>query len=172
MLGTLGFSPYIFPMSRAFVKDDDGGESGQDLPDRLISEHPNLVTLKGMEQIEAEVERLSLDYAQAQVSGDRLELQRIARDLRYWSARRSSAQVMSSVLGADEVQFGSVVTIARADRQRQTYQIVGEDEADPARGSISYVSPLAQSLLGKAVGERVAAGAGEAEIISIAQIAP
>ena len=51
MLGTLGFSPYIFPMSRAFVKDDDGGESGQDLPDRLISEHPNLVTLKGMEQI-------------------------------------------------------------------------------------------------------------------------
>ena len=79
---------------------------------------------------------------------------------------------MSSVLGADEVQFGSVVTIARADRQRQTYQIVGEDEADPARGSISYVSPLAQSLLGKAVGERVAAGAGEAEIISIAQLAP
>lgn len=154
-------------MSRAFVKDDDSGEAGQDLPDRLISEHPNLVTLKGMAQIDAEVERLSSAYAAAQVSGDRLELQRIARDLRYWSARRSTAQLMAAASATSEVKFGSVVGIARGDGRRQTYQIVGEDEADPARGSISYVSPLAQSLLGKVVGETIAAGVGDAEIVSI-----
>lgn len=141
----------------------------QDLPDRLISEHPNLVTPQGMAQIEAEVERLSSAYAGAQVSGDRLELQRIARDLRYWSARRSTAQVMAAVPAAEapEVQFGSVVGIQRADGRKQTYRIAGEDEADPAKGSISYVSPLAQSLLGKVVGDTIPAGAGEAEILSI-----
>ena len=168
MLGVPVLPAYICLMSRAFVKDDDSGEAGQDLPDRLISEHPNLVTPQGMAQIDAEVERLSSAYAAAQVSGDRLELQRIARDLRYWSARRSTAQVMTAAASAtSEVKFGSVVGIARGDGRRQTYQIVGEDEADPARGSISYVSPLAQSLLGKVVGETIAAGVGDAEIVSI-----
>ena len=120
-----------------------------------------------MAQIDAEVERLSSAYAAAQVSGDRLELQRIARDLRYWSARRSTAQVMTAAAAGPEVQFGSVVGIARKDGRQQTYRIVGEDEADPAKGSISYVSPLAQSLLGKVVGETIAAGVGDAEIVSI-----
>jgi transcription elongation GreA/GreB family factor len=49
----------------------------------------------------------------------------------------------------------------------QKFRIVGEDEADPAKGSISYVSPLAQALLGKAAGDTVKAGSGEAEIIKI-----
>jgi transcription elongation GreA/GreB family factor len=65
------------------------------------------------------------------------------------------------------VQFGSTVTIAREDGRRQTYRIVGEDEADPAKGSISYVSPLATLLVGKSVGDTIKLGGSEAEIAAI-----
>ena len=70
-------------------------------------------------------------------------------------------------LDVDRVQFGSTVTIARDDGRRQTYRIVGEDEADPAKGSISYVSPLARQLVGKPVGDSVRMGASETEIVAI-----
>ena len=67
-----------------------------------------------------------------------------------------------------EVRFGSTVTILREDGRRQTYRIVGEDEADPAHGTLSYASPVAQALMGKQVGDIVQAGVGEAEIVAIA----
>jgi transcription elongation GreA/GreB family factor len=59
------------------------------------------------------------------------------------------------------------VTIERDDGRRQTYRIVGEDEADPVHGTLSYVSPVAQALMGKPVGEVVEAGHGEAKIVEI-----
>ena len=65
------------------------------------------------------------------------------------------------------MQFGHVVTIVREDGRQQTFRIVGEDEADPAKGSISYVSPLAQALLGKSIGDVLRAGKDEAEITAI-----
>ncbi len=154
-------------MSRAFVRDDDGGEGVEALPDRLISDHPNLVTAEGLAQIEAEIEHLSADYASAQTIADRNALQRAARDLRYWTARRSSADVRPPVTKATEVVFGALVTIVRDGERRQTWRIVGEDEANPSKGTISYVSALAQALLGKRVGDEVQVGAGQAEIIEI-----
>jgi transcription elongation GreA/GreB family factor len=66
------------------------------------------------------------------------------------------------------VQFGNAVTIVRDDGREQTFRIVGEDEADPVKGSISYVSPLASALLGKRVGDVVRAGKDDAEITAIA----
>jgi transcription elongation GreA/GreB family factor len=66
------------------------------------------------------------------------------------------------------VRFGSTVTIERDDGRRQTYRIVGEDEADPSLGTLSYASPVAQALMGKQVGDTVQAGVAEAEIIEIA----
>jgi hypothetical protein len=66
-----------------------------------------------------------------------------------------------------EVRFGATVTIVRDDGREQTFRIVGEDEADPAKGSISHVSPLARAMLGKAVGDVITAGKDEAEITSI-----
>jgi transcription elongation GreA/GreB family factor len=66
------------------------------------------------------------------------------------------------------VQFGSEVTFVRDDGRRQTFRVVGEDEADPRNGSISYVSPLALALLGRRVGDTVRAGATDAEIAAIA----
>jgi transcription elongation GreA/GreB family factor len=66
-----------------------------------------------------------------------------------------------------KVQFGSTVTIARDDGRRQTFRIVGEDEAEPAEGTLSYVSPVARALMNKSVGDVVQAGSGEAEVVEI-----
>jgi transcription elongation GreA/GreB family factor len=60
------------------------------------------------------------------------------------------------------------VTFNRDDGRVQTYRIVGEDEADPKAGSISYVSPVARTLIGKAVGDLVSIGEQELEITAIA----
>ena len=88
--------------------------------------------------------------------------------MRYWTSRRATAQVAEPPRDAAEVHFGSTVTIERDDGRRQTYRIVGEDEADPSLGTLSYVSPVAQALIGKQTGEVVQAGTAEAEIVAIA----
>ena len=154
-------------MSRAFVKEDEATEGVEDLPDRLISEHPNLVTPEGFAQIEAEVGRLSAEYAAAQTAHDRPTLSVVARDLRYWRVRQANAEVVTPPADATHVHFGSTVTIQRADGRRQTFRIVGEDEAEPARGTIPYVSPLARALVGKGVGDVVKLGDGEVEVLEV-----
>jgi len=154
-------------MSRAFVKEPDGSEAYEDLPDRPVSEHPNIVTAEGIAQIDETVARLNDEYGRAQVENERATLARTARELRYWSARRSTAHVAPAPNDPSRVQFGSTVTIARDDGRRQTWRIVGEDEADPTHGTLSYVSPVARALLGKSVGDVVQAGTSEAEIVDI-----
>jgi transcription elongation GreA/GreB family factor len=67
----------------------------------------------------------------------------------------------------DTVTFGSRVTFARDDGRRQTFRIVGEDEADPRAGSISYVSPVARTLIGKAVGDHVLLGHHGIEVLVV-----
>jgi len=153
-------------MSRAFVKETD--DAFDELPDRPVSPHPNFVTPEGLAAIDATLARLQKDHAAAQASGDRAALAASARDLRYWTARRASAQVVAAPSNPDTVQFGSTVSILRDDGRRQTFRIVGEDAADPARGTISYVSPVARALMGKAVGDVVRAGHSDAEIVAIA----
>jgi transcription elongation GreA/GreB family factor len=155
-------------MSRAFVKERDGEDALDELPERPVSPHPNLVTAEGLAHIEAEIARLQQEHAAAQAANDRGALARGARDLRYWTARRSTARVVPSPTESTRVQFGSTVTIVRDDERRQTFRIVGEDEADPARGTLSHVSPLARALFGKQVGDSVQAGQSEAEIVEIA----
>jgi transcription elongation GreA/GreB family factor len=155
---------HISDMSRAFVNEDHFVE---DLPDRPVSERPNHVTRHGLELIEAALDDARRSHGEAQAAGDREALAKAGRDLRYWSARRASAHVVSPDPDLDTVQFGSTVTIVRDDGREQTFRIVGEDEADPARGTISHVSPLARALFGKAVGEVIRAGKDNAEITAI-----
>lgn len=155
-------------MSKAFTKEPETGDLYDDLPDRPVSPH-NLVTPKGLEMIEAELARLHLEHTAAQEANDRARLAKTNRDLRYWTSRRATAQVMEPPKDAKEVHFGSTVTILREDGRRQTYRIVGEDEADPSVGTLSYVSPVAQALMGKQVGDVVEAGAAEAEIVEISR---
>ena len=151
-------------MSRAFVKEIDSFET---LPDRLVSEHRNLVTPEGMAMIESSVAALQSEVNDAQARGDREAVSKIGRDLRYWVQRLGSAEVQQPVSQSAAVAFGSTVTIERPDGRIQKFRIVGEDEAEPARGTISYVSPMAQALLGRERGDEVQAGPSTAEIVAI-----
>ena len=153
-------------MSRAFVKNRDT-DYREDLTERPVSEHPNDVTEAGLAQIEHALAAASEAFAAAQASADRAAIAAAGRDLRYWSARRATARVVPAPTDHSEVRFGTSVTIVRDDGREQTFRIVGEDEADPAQGSISQVSPLARAMFGKRVGDVVQAGAGEAEIVRI-----
>ena len=159
-------------MSVAFTKEGDLESTAADLPDRPISPHANLVTPEGLALIETALAEARAAYSAARqggdVQGDRTAMARATRDLRYWSARRASAQLVEPATDRDVVHFGSTVTLDRDDGRRQVFRIVGEDEADPAQGAVSYVSPLARALMGKAVGDEAAVGGGAVEIVAIA----
>lgn len=140
-------------MSRAFVNEEAAEAAAAVPPEKPVSAHPNLVTPSGLRLIDEHVARL-----QAALAGsgpDNENRPRLARDLRYWRARRMSAQVVEAPPRApQEVAFGAVVTVRR-DGTALRYRIVGEDEADPAKGLLSWTSPLAEALLGARVGETV-----------------
>ena len=155
-------------MSQAFVKESDG-EEGQQLPELLVSQHRNLVTPAGLKQIEAAVERLQGDLSGARAAEDRAAIARIQRDLRYWTERLRSAEVVAPASVNGKVRFGSTVTLEKREGERVEYQIVGEDEADPAQGRISYVSPIARLLIGASKGDVVGLADGEAKIISLSR---
>jgi transcription elongation GreA/GreB family factor len=154
-------------LSRAFVKEHDDADSYQDLAYRPISPFRNLVTASGLKQIETQIAELRTAYGRAAAALDKAATAKASRDLRYWVARRASAELIEPAKNSDVVRFGMRVTIERQTGQRQTFRIVGEDEADPKRGLLSYVSPLARSLLGKSQGDVVATPQGEVEIMEI-----
>lgn len=151
-------------MSRAFVKEND--DAVEDLPERSISTALNFVTAEGLGAIEAEIVRLN--DALALAGEDRTARASLGRDLRYWTARRASAQIAPPPSDCNIVRFGCTVTIVRDDGRRQSFRIVGEDEADPQRGTLSHVSPLARAVLGKEVGDEVRVGDSTVEIVEIA----
>jgi len=157
-------------MSVAFTREEDLEATAADLPDRPISPHPNLVTAKGLAEIERELAEAKAVYAAAQAKGsieaDRTAMARATRDLRYWSARRANAQLVETEPDGT-VRFGGSVTIEREDGRTQTWAIVGEDEADPATGSVSHVSPLARALVGKRVGDLAMVNGQEVEVVAV-----
>lgn len=158
-------------MSVAFTREEDLEATAADLADRPISPHPNLVTPEGLSAIEAELASARAAYTAAQVQGsiesDRTAMARATRDLRYWSARRASAQLVEPTEDDGAVRFGGSVSIEREDGRAQTWRIVGEDEADPAAGSVSHVSPLARAVMGKRVGDEVTVAGQSAEIVAV-----
>ena len=159
-------------MSVAFTKEDSAETASETLlPDRPVSPHPNLVTEAGLKALEFQLDQAREAYETAQEIEDVNERRRQAaiplRDMRYLAARVRTAQVIADPASTDTVAFGSTVTFERDDGRVQTYRIVGEDEADPKAGSISFASPVAKLLLGKAVGDEVGASGQGLEIISI-----
>ena len=160
-------------MSVAFTKEDSAETASETLlPDRPVSPHPNLVTEAGLKALETQLLQAREAYEAAQQIEDVNERRRQGasplRDARYFAARVRTAQIVAAPDSTDIVAFGSTVTFRRDDGRVQTYHIVGEDEADPKAGSISYVSPVARSLMGKAVGDIADAAGQELEIVAIA----
>jgi transcription elongation GreA/GreB family factor len=145
-------------MSRAFVK-----ETANDAPppERMIADGPNPVTPEGFARIEAEVARLETAL---KTETNVLLRETLERDLRYFAVKKARAEIVRPPEDeSDAVAFGSRVTIVRGGR-RQTLHIVGDDEADPAQGKISWRSPLAQAMLGARVGDVVDMEKPRAEI--------
>ncbi|MFM5931931.1 MAG: GreA/GreB family elongation factor [Novosphingobium sp.] len=154
-------------MSVAFRRDGDEEhlEPKFEIP---IPPGPNLVTARGMSLIDANVDALAAQLAAlADCSADDAAVKAFRRDLRYWQTRQITAEVMP-VPSGDAVAFGSRVTF-RLNGAERILQIVGDDEADPASGSISFSAPLARAMMGAEAGDLVEfAGKDDAiEILSV-----
>ncbi len=146
-------------MNRAFIKDYEG-DADDALPEMPLSDNPNYVTPHGAALLRARLVAAQARHdALKEVEDDTLtqerELSSLERELRWLSARVANAiEVDVSKQPHDRVAFGAVVTVDSEDGEHR-WQIVGEDEADVEHGLVSYVSPLAQALLGARVGDEV-----------------
>jgi transcription elongation GreA/GreB family factor len=159
-------------MSVAFTREESAETAAEvELPDRPISPDLNLVTPSGLEALTNAMRESRTAYDAAQRIEDPAERRRAvavaSRDMRYFADRLRTAQLVPPPADFSAVAFGHRVTFRRDDGRRQAFRIVGEDEADPRNGSISYVSPVARALTGRAAGEVVLAGDHEIEILSI-----
>lgn len=159
-------------MSVAFMKEESAETAAETvLPERPISPHPNLVTETGLRMLEEQLQsaRDALEAANTvdEINERRRQAAGPARDLRYFSERVRTAQLMPQPASSETVAFGARVRFSRDDGREQTYRIVGEDEADPKAGTISYASPVARALSGRAVGDVVTVGNQELEILAI-----
>lgn len=137
-------------MSRAFVNEDHAAAEAALPPERPVPAGPNLVTPRGHARIGAEVARL----AEALAAAAEADRPMLARELRYWRARQATAQVTPKGTGPG-VGFGSRVLVRQNGAERW-WELVGEDEAEPREGRISWASPLAQALMGAEAGDEVA----------------
>jgi transcription elongation factor GreB len=148
-------------MSRGFVKEDDLEHAGTDVPERPISTSPNYVTMHGFAQLQDLAQKLEGEIKQLSVKKESAEVvQKLAvlnRDLRYIAARIESAQIVKTKIDtiAEQVLFGTKVTVEDENGDCHTYAIVGEDEADIKSNKISWTSPLAKALIGQKVGDSV-----------------
>lgn len=145
-------------MSQAFVKEPDGDAVADDQPELPISPHPNYVTPVGLSQLKAALAGL-LDR-RGELDDEALvnkpHLFQMLREIRYYEARIKQAILVEPVgQPVGEVAFGARVTVEDEDGAPLTYRIVGEDEADPDAGKVSWVSPLAAALQDARVGDLV-----------------
>lgn len=148
-------------MSRAFVKESDGDQPGDELPERPQSPHPNYVTAAGLKALERQLEALQKERRELAEASDpallnREHLKLVERDLRYLQERLDRAQPIDPASQPqDRVGFGAAVETVDENDEKRRFVIVGEDEADPKHGKISWVSPLARAITGAKVGDTV-----------------
>ncbi|MCP1469891.1 transcription elongation GreA/GreB family factor [Sphingobium sp. OAS761] len=152
-------------MSVAFRResDDEHMEPKFEIP---LPPGPNWVTARGLRLTRERVEALeAVDTGAMDEDGAR----KVRRELRYWRTRLATAELRPAADG-QAVTFGACVTY-RLNRQEKTVAIVGDDEADPNEGRISFSSPLARAMMDAEVGDMVDF-AGKAEAVEIVAIAP
>jgi len=137
-------------MSVAFRResDDEHLEPTFELP---LPSGPNLVTARGRALIEERIAAIEREIA---ATDDAEAIKKLRRDLRYWQTRRATA-VETAPRDDGAVGFGNRVTYTLVGKQR-VVTLVGDDEADPAAGTIAFSAPLARALMGSEAGELVA----------------
>lgn len=154
-------------MSRAFTREEDNDMPLAGIGERPVSAHRNLVTPEGLAAIEAEIAALRDQFVTAERAGEKERMAVASRDLRYWAARRETAELSVPDAASDVVRFGMSVALLDEGGKRRRWKIVGEDEADATAGKISHVSPMAVALFGKGVGETIVVNGREFEIITV-----
>jgi len=152
-------------MSVAFRRESDEEhlEPKFEIP---IPPGPNLVTARGLELIGARITAL-----ETQLAGDLDEtaLNAAKRDLRYWQNRQITAE-LQPVPDGETVEFGTRVTFLLNGKQR-SLSIVGDDEADPANGLVSFSAPLSRALMGGEPGDILPYG-GKDDALEIVAVNP
>jgi len=166
-------------MSRAFVKENDLEHAGIDIPERPISDEPNYVTPNGLKLLNTQIDALEIEReALKNKKDDPIAKQKIAiieRDMRYYAARIESA-ILTAPSEEDHsmVLFGAKVTVEDEEGKLNTYEIVGEDEADLKLGLINISSPIARALIGKEEGDiasvQAPGGVKQYEIIKVSYV--
>ena len=147
-------------MSRAFVKENDLEHAGIDVPERPVSDEPNYVTPNGLKLLNAQIDGLEVERGILKNKKDdpiaKQKISIIERDMRYYAARIESA-ILTTPRKEDHsiVLFGAIVTVEDEEGNLSVYEIVGEDEADIHQGKVSYLSPLAEALIGSKLGDEV-----------------
>jgi transcription elongation factor GreB len=165
-------------MSKAFTKDDDGGDGPLLVAPRvpLPSGSPNYVTERGLALLRAELgQELERWAARTPPTSDteraRAGARHAARVAELEARIGCAVLVDSARQPRDEVRFGARVRVRNSAGSQRTYRIVGVDEANAASGDVAFVAPLARSLLGKRVGDvelvRTPAGEDELEVLAI-----
>lgn len=180
-------------MSKAFLNEDSQAEPDEENPEgpTLPPHTKNYTTPRGFAKLQAELQHLLNEerpkitaiVAWAASNGDRSEnadyiygkrrLREIDKRIRFLTKRLEAAEIITptQVEKKDQVFFGATVTIEDENGEQKTYSIVGIDEAEPSRGKISWISPLAKALLksrkGDLVSFRSPKGVQELEIVKI-----
>lgn len=147
-------------MSRAFVKEADGDDVSEDLPERVQSDAPNYITLPGLEALRTQLGTLQTKRTEINESSEHLgrkgELLRVDRDISYLKERISKAiPVEQNSANTGIIVFGSSVILEDTKGEQYEFTIIGEDESDVEKGRISWTSPLAKSLLGSALDDTI-----------------
>jgi transcription elongation factor GreB len=147
-------------MSRAFVKETDAEQADAEIIERPQSEHPNYITLQGLEQLKQQLDELRSEKKNLKALGDdffvRNQLNTIEADLRFLEKRiRCAIPVDIASQSGDEIRFGARVELVDENDIEHLFTIVGEDEVNADQGLISWVSPLGRELLGKEPGDEV-----------------
>ncbi len=150
-------------MSVAFRRegDEEHLEPKFELP---IPPGPNLVTSNGLALIQAKV--AELEAALSDLT-DEAEIKAARRVLRYWRTRQATAELVVAPSGK-LVEFGCKVGF-RLNGQQRSITIVGDDEADPAAGLLSFAAPLCRAMMDAEPGDTVEF-AGKPEAIEILTI--
>ena len=146
-------------MSRAFIKENDLEHAGIDIPERPVSLEINYVTPSGLKNLQHSID--NLDKERKSLIGNEesnfiQKKMRIERDIRYYSSRLKSAILIDpSIQNKEIILFSAIVEVLSVKNKKYEFEIVGEDEADIKENKISYLSPLAKSLIGSRINDEV-----------------